>query len=562
MHSEQGPVAQVNSMEQRVLVLPSTGADGRAMGRLFDAHRIPFVICGDMAALCALLREGAGTLLVSEETLSADATELLGCIAAQPVWSDLPIIVLSRSGRETVALGDIVARLGNVSVVERPVRTSTLASLVRSSLRARDRQYQVRQHLVELEHAQQRIRESMDSERAARSVAEQASRTKDEFLATLSHELRTPLNAILGWTQVMRRSRDLQSDAPNALDVIERNARAQAQIIQDLLDMSGIISGKVRLDVQRLDLASIIAATIESIRPAAEAKGIRLQIVMDPMAGPVRGDPNRLQQVFWNLLTNAVKFTPKQGRILITLARVDSHLEVEVADNGEGIDPGFLPYVFERFRQGDASSTRRHGGLGLGLSIVKQLVDLHGGNISAASGGKDLGATFRVVLPLMVTSVEALEPGAPRDHPRQAANPRSLAHIADIDLSGVKVLVVDDEPDARALIERLLSDCNAVVVTAASVADAITTLACESPHVLISDIGMPGEDGFALIRRVRATVDQNVAIPAIALTAYARTEDRIKAIQAGYQMHLAKPVEPAELVTMVRSLARRTAARD
>jgi signal transduction histidine kinase/ActR/RegA family two-component response regulator len=561
VQSEKDPVAQVNSMEQRVLVLPSTGADGKAMGRLFDAHRIPFVICKDMAELCALQAEGAATLLVSEEALSADANGLLGCIAAQPVWSDLPIIVLSRSGRETAALGDIVARLGNVSVVERPVRTSTLASLVRSSLRARDRQYQVRQHLVEQEHAQQRIRESMDSERAARNVAEQASRTKDEFLATLSHELRTPLNAILGWTQVMRRSRDLRSDAPNALNVIERNARAQAQIIQDLLDMSSIISGKIRLDVQRLDLASIIAATIESIRPAAEAKGIRLQIVMDPMAGPVRGDPNRLQQVFWNLLTNAVKFTPKQGRILITLARVNSHLEVEVADNGEGIDPGFLPYVFERFRQGDASSTRHHGGLGLGLSIVKQLVDLHGGQISAGSGGKDLGATFRVMLPLMVTSVETLEPGVPRDHPRQAANVANLAHMEEIDLSGVKVLVVDDEPDARALIERLLSDCNAVVVTAASVADAITALARESPHILISDIGMPGEDGFALIRQVRATVDQNVAIPAIALTAYARTEDRIKAIQAGYQMHLAKPVEPVELLAMVRSLATSHCAR-
>jgi signal transduction histidine kinase/ActR/RegA family two-component response regulator len=562
MNIEQRSMAQVDPMEQRVLVLPSTGADGVAMGKLFDAHEIIFVICRSMAALCALHREGAGTVLVSEEAISADAAELINCIASQPVWSDLPIIVLSRSGRESAALGDIVAQLGNVSVVERPVRTSTLASLVRSSLRARDRQYQVRQHLVELGQAQQRIRESVDSERAARGVAEQASRTKDEFLATLSHELRTPLNAILGWTQVMRKSRDLVNDAPNALSVIERNARAQARIIQDLLDMSSIISGKVRLDVQRLHLAPILAATIDSIRPAAQAKDIRLQVVMDPREGPVRGDPNRLQQVFWNLLTNAVKFTPKQGRILVTLARVNSHLEVEVADSGEGIDPTFLPFVFERFRQADASSTRRHGGLGLGLSIVKQLVELHGGTISARSDGKDLGATFRIVLPVMATAGETLEPGSSRQqHSTQPAHAANLADGEDTDLSGVKVLVVDDEPDARALIERLLSDCNAVVVTASSVPDAMRALARESPQVLISDIGMPGEDGFALIRQVRSTVDQNVAIPAIALTAYARTEDRIKAIQAGYQMHLAKPVEPVELVTMVRSLARRTVVR-
>ena len=287
------------------------------------------------------------------------------------------------------------------------MRTSTLVSLVRSSLRARDRQYQVRQHLLEQERAQQIVRESVDSERAARSEAERASRMKDEFLATLSHELRTPLNAVLGWTQVMRKSRDLGKDAPDALNVIERNARAQAQIIQDLLDMSSIISGKVRLDVQRLDLASLINATIETIRPAAQAKGIRLHIVLDPMAGAVRGDPNRLQQVLWNLLTNAVKFTPKDGRIQVTLARVNSHLEVEVEDNGEGIDPDFLPHIFGRFRQADASSTRRHGGLGLGLSIVKQLVELHGGTISAKSAGRHLGATFRIALPVMVAADDA-----------------------------------------------------------------------------------------------------------------------------------------------------------
>ena len=385
---------------------------------------------------------------------------------------------------------------------------------------------------------------------------------KDEFLATLSHELRTPLNAILGWTQVMRKSRDLGKDAPNALNVIERNARAQAQIIQDLLDMSSIISGKVRLDVQRLDLASVINATIETIRPAAQAKGIRLQLVLDPMAGAVRGDPNRLQQVLWNLLTNAVKFTPKDGRILVTLARVNSHLEVEVEDNGEGIDPEFLPHIFDRFRQADASSTRRHGGLGLGLSIVKQLVELHGGTISAKSAGRHLGATFRIALPMMVTADDALEPESARQHPRRAADQSSLCRDPGDRPLGSK------DPGGRRRTRCASAHRTPVDGLQCQGRDclirgeAMAALSRESPDILISDIGMPGEDGYALIRRVRALTDQRVAIPAIALTAYARTEDRIKAIQAGYQLHLAKPVEPVELVAMVKSLAERPRGAD
>jgi CheY-like chemotaxis protein len=355
----------------------------------------------------------------------------------------------------------------------------------------------------------------------------------------------------------MRRSRDLVTDAPNALNVIERNARAQAQIIQDLLDMSSIISGKARLEVQKLDLSSVIEATVETVLPAAQAKGIRLQVVMDPMAGPVRGDPNRLQQVFWNLLTNAVKFTPRNGRIQMALSRVNSHLEVEVSDSGEGIDPKFLPHVFDRFRQADASSTRKHGGLGLGLSIVKQLVELHGGTITAKSDGKDLGSTFRVSLPLMVTAEDPAELPRLREHAKQAATPAALDEIVESDLLGVTILVVDDEPDARALIERLLTDSRARVITAASAAEAFTILVSESPDILLSDIGMPGEDGYALIKRIRALPEKG-SLPAIALTAYARTDDRIKAIQAGYHMHLAKPVEPVELLAMVQSIAQRT----
>ena len=564
MPSEDEPDARASEIETRVLILPPTGADGLAMGKVFDACRIAFALCKTSPELCATQRAGAGTLILSEEALLADSSELLACIASQPVWSDLPVIVLSRSGRESVALAEVIPRLGNVTVVERPIRTSTLIALVRSTLRARARQYQVREYLAEQERAQQVIRDAeqryrslLESERAARTQAEHAGRTKDEFLATLSHELRTPLNAILGWTQVLRRSRDLPQDAQDALIVIERNARSQAQIIEDLLDMSSIISGKVRLDVQRLDLASIVNAAIETVRPVALAKGIRLHVVLDPLAGPVRGDPNRLQQVFWNLLINAMKFTKRDGRVTVTLARVNSHLEVEIADNGEGIDPTFLPHVFDRFRQADSSTARRHGGLGLGLSIVKQLVELPGGAISAKSAGRDLGSSFRIILPLMATVVDALETDVSRQHPKRSASISAIEEIAPSDLTGLKVLVVDDEPDARSLIQRLLQDCRAMVVTAGSAEEAVQLLLRDTPDVLVSDIGMPGEDGYMLMRRIRSMADPNGVIPAIALTAYARIEDRVKAIHAGFQLHLSKPVEPVELVAMVQSLAGR-----
>lgn len=346
------------------------------------------------------------------------------------------------------------------------------------------------------------------------------------------------------------------------LRVAERNARAQAQIIEDLLDMSSIISGKVHLDVERLDLAALIKATIETIRPSAQAKGLTLQVALDPMAAPVRGDSNRLQQVWWNLLSNAVKFTPAGGTIKITLTRVDSHFQVEVSDDGEGIDPTFLPYVFDRFRQADPSSTRRHGGLGLGLSICKQLIELHGGSISAQSAGKGLGATFRVTLPVFATLDDSKERQIAREHPSRPTDLPAVADAVSCNLRGIKVLVVDDEPDAGSLIRRLLQDCNATVVTASSAVEAIAMLIHEAPDVLISDIGMPGEDGYELIRRIRALPDGLSAIPAIALTAYARAEDQLKAMQAGFQRHLSKPVNPGELTGIVQSIARRSAVKE
>jgi CheY-like chemotaxis protein len=379
---------------------------------------------------------------------------------------------------------------------------------------------------------------------------------KDEFLATLSHELRTPLNAILGWSQLLKTGGKDSADFEQGIEVIDRNARAQTQIIEDLLDMSRIISGKVRLDVQRVDLAPVVAAAVDALKPTADAKGVRLHVVLDPRAGPVSGDPSRLQQVFWNLLSNAVKFTPRGGRVQVLLERVNSHLELSVIDTGEGISAEFLPFVFDRFRQSDASTTRQHGGLGLGLAIVKQLVELHGGSISAKSAGEGKGSTFTVALPMTVIQPDVVEPVAKR-HPTAKGTPVSVEHCADI--AGLKVLVVDDEPDARALMKRLLESCHAKVIVAASAQEAVERVQSERPDVIASDIGMPGEDGYSLIRRVRALpADQGGETPAMALTAYARGEDRVKALTAGFQYHVAKPIDPGELISLVASLAGRT----
>ncbi len=397
----------------------------------------------------------------------------------------------------------------------------------------------------------------LDSERAARVETERAGRIKDEFLATLSHELRTPLNAILGWANILRDDPADTEGVSEGLAIIERNARAQNQIIEDLLDMSRIISGKVRLDVHRTDLAPIVEAAIETVRPAASAKGIRVQTVLDPAARPVSGDPNRLQQVFWNLLSNAIKFTPRGGRVQVLLERVHSQLEVSVIDTGKGIETDFLPHVFDRFRQADSSTTRQYGGLGLGLAIVKQLIELHGGTVRVTSGGRDHGTTFIVALPLTVLHAENEPSGEARRHPGAGAL-AAPALQRDIDLADVRVLVVDDEADARALVRRLLEERGANVTTNGSVAEALASLREGRFDVLVSDIGMPEEDGYALIRQVRALpAERGGGMPAVALTAYARSEDRMKAVLAGFQMHVTKPVEPAELLTMVASLAGR-----
>ena len=391
------------------------------------------------------------------------------------------------------------------------------------------------------------------SERAAREEAERAGQMKDEFLATLSHELRTPLNAILGWSQLIRRGYDKET-LEEGLDIIERNARIQAQLIEDLLDMSRIISGKLRLDVQSIDPVLFIDAALETVTPSAAAKGIRIVKVLDSIAGPIAGDANRLQQVVWNLLSNAVKFTDKGGRIQILLKRVNSHIDITVSDTGKGIEADFLPHIFERFRQADSSTTRRYGGLGLGLAIVKQLVELHGGTLSAASEGAGKGSTFTVTLPTQVMH------GSTYTEWKASASKRQPARLqfSKTELSGITVLVVDDERDARGLVKQVLEECGATVAIAESADEAFAMLQSVKPDVLLSDIGMPGIDGYELLRRVRELGnEQGGRVPAIALSAFARSEDRARALRAGYLVHVAKPVEPYELVSIVANVGGR-----
>jgi CheY-like chemotaxis protein/two-component sensor histidine kinase len=394
----------------------------------------------------------------------------------------------------------------------------------------------------------------LEREPAARRAAARVSRAKDEFLATLSHELRTPLNAILGWAQLLRNGNSAPEDTAMGLETIERNARVQTQLIEELLDMSRIISGKLRLDVQRVDLPTVVDDAVESFRPATDAKGIKLYKVIDPKAAPVTGDPSRLQQVVWNLVSNAVKFTPRKGSIQVFLQRVNSHVEISVSDSGQGIDAKFLPHLFARFSQADSSSTRHHGGLGLGLAIVKHLVELHGGAVTAMSAGLGQGSTFTVTLPLApLVEPRRQEDGPPRSMPV----PTATAPFA-VNLSDVKVLVVDDEVDARALVKRLLETNQATVLTAASAAEAVEVLTRERPHLLVTDIGMPGTDGYQLLQQVRALpAGAGGDIPAVALTAFARSEDRRRALLAGFQLHVSKPVEPAELLAVVANVAKR-----
>lgn len=407
---------------------------------------------------------------------------------------------------------------------------------------------------IERKRAEELRERLLANEQQARKQADEANRVKDEFLATVSHELRTPLNAILGWAHMLVRGKLDEENTAHGLKVIERNARAQNQLIADLLDVSRIITGQFRFEQGAVELVPIIEAALETIRPAAEAKGVELRLLVDPAAGLISGDVNRLQQIVWNLLSNAIKYTPRNGHIEVQLKRHDTSAEVVVHDTGEGIRPEFLPYIFDRFRQADGTTTRQHGGLGLGLAIVRQLVESHGGTVRAASPGVGQGATFTVTLPLMALRNAALEMrnegGDAQDEQSETRQPEFT------DLTDLRVLVVDDEPDARELLTLALTHSGAEVRVAATASAALDILEEWKPDVLVSDIGMPGKDGYDLIRAVRALESaKGGAIPAVALTGYASSEDAERAREAGFQTHMAKPVAPSELVVTVASLA-------
>jgi PAS domain S-box-containing protein len=405
--------------------------------------------------------------------------------------------------------------------------------------------------LEAIERAGEQREQLLDAERSARMAAQRATRVKDDFLATLSHELRTPLSVILGWTQILLKGHASgPGDQQRAIEVIDRNARAQVQLIDDLLDLSRIMTGKIRLDVQQISMPEVVQKAIDSALPIAQNKEIRLHALLDPSRTMVGADAGRLQQVVWNLLANAIKFTPKGGQVQVLLQRVNSHIELSVADTGIGIPADFLPLVFDRFSQRDSSRTRAHGGLGLGLAICKQLVELHGGSIRVSSPGAGKGSTFFVELP--VSPIQGEDGRDPASVGVDAGESTALPR-----LEGVHAFAIDDEPDGRELLRRVLEDQGAVVTSFASAGDALIALRTSRPSVIVSDVGMPDMDGYQMIRSLRATESRDSRVPALALTAFARAEDRKRSLVAGFQAHLAKPFDVAELVLLVADLVGR-----
>ncbi len=406
--------------------------------------------------------------------------------------------------------------------------------------------------ITERRGAEQEREELLKREQLARKDAEIANRLRDEFLATVSHELRAPLNSILGWARLMEKGKLDEITTGKAINTIVRNAESQNRLIEDLLDVSRIISGKLRLEVMTIKPINVVESALETVRPAAEAKGIRIEIKGESDISHISGDPNRLQQVIWNLLSNAIKFTPPEGEVKLEIERTDDFVEIRVKDTGVGIKEEFLPHVFDRFRQADASSIRKFGGLGLGLAIVRHITEMHGGTVYALSAGENKGSTFVVRLPLVIQSEE--------EHDAMEARQKSQMHEGEpeVSLDGMLILVVDDEEDTRQLLVQSLTFYGATVVTADSAAAAFDDLQTKNPDLMVSDIGMPDEDGYSLIRRIRALPDkQHREIPAVALTAFTRAQDRMKALTSGYQNHVAKPVEPDELATVIASLTGR-----
>lgn len=523
--------------EQRILYVPPTRRDGEVTAALLAAAGLHCMRCRDLGELSIEVAAGAGAVLLTEESLTAPGIgQLLAVIHEQPSWSQLPVVLLMRGGAQSASAAGVLRALGSVTLLERPAPTRSVVSALEAALRGRQRQYQIRDQLEQIRRAEMRARELQEE-------AQRASQLKDEFLATLSHELRTPLTAIYGWTQILTVREVDPGTLKQGIAIIDRNVRAQMQLIDDLLDMSRIVSGKLLLDMRPVNLFEILQASLDTVAPAIEGKKLRLEVSFsDPVV--VNADASRLQQVFWNLLVNAVKFTPEGGAIRVFTREVGDLVEVGVSDSGQGIDPEFLPRLFDRFTQADASTKRQHGGLGIGLSIVKSIMMMHGGTVQAFSSGPGRGATFLVELPGHAAAPERAGPSS-SDH---AASPQTVG----IDLSGVRVLVVDDESDTRDWLQRVFLGCGATPALASSSAEARMLVSSFRPDVIISDIGMPGEDGYDFIRAVRGS---GCHTPAIALTAFARAEDRQRCLQSGYQSHLRKPVKLDELIAAVGDLA-------
>jgi signal transduction histidine kinase/ActR/RegA family two-component response regulator len=523
--------AEDSEAARRVLVFAPVGRDAGLTHEFLNRASIPNSICESVAELCDVFeRAGGGALLLTEEALDDPAfPQVAALLNGQPPWSDVPVLLFAGSSGADMTLRTIrsIESLRNVTLFERPIRLAAVLTAIRAALRGRARQYEVRDLLIEL--------------REARAGAEAANRLKDEFLATLSHELRTPLNAILGWTSMLTRGQIEPGRMPRVFEALDRNAQSQAQLIADVLDVSRIITGKLQLQLDTVDMCDLVAQATDSVRAAAAGKDIQLSIEETPHC-VVRGDAGRLQQVVWNLLSNAIKFTPSGGSIRISVTRTDGQVSVSVADTGAGIAPEFLPHVFDRFRQADQTSTRVHGGLGLGLSIVRHLVELHGGTVAVSSGGQGQGACFSVRLRAEdrgVTDVPVFSPPSPGP---------------DVSLAGRTILVVDDDASTREVVAAALERGGAQVRVAASAAEGWTALHDRTPDVLIADLAMPLEDGFSLMRRVRNDAAFGRQLPAIALSAFADARSEQSARAAGFSAFLAKPARPEALLGLIGRL--------
>lgn len=511
--------------ENKVYILAPTGRDASLVCSILERTGIEAEVCGKVDDLLKTVSEGAGAVLVAEEALTEPViTSLVKALEQQHVWSDLPVIIFSSSSRNAESILQALSKRINATVVERPIRITMLVSAVRGALRARQRQYQTRDLLEQLE---------------------QSDKQKDLFLATLSHELRTPLNSILGWLQILKTDPHGHEKLAHALDVIERNAKAQSEIISDILFVSRIVTGKLDLKRQRVDIVDVVRGAVDIVRPLFDAKKVSLDMRVDPGATLVEGDAERLQQVFLNLLSNSIKFTKRRGGVSVSIQPSETSIQIAVSDSGRGISSEFIPFVFDRFRQADSTFTRRVGGLGLGLAIVRHLVDLHGGEVVAESEGKNRGATFTVRLPLALKDeyvrapVNGFKPHTPHKN----------------GLTGLRVLLVEDDLDSQEMLSTFLQTHGVEVASVKSANDALEEMPRFKPEVVISDVGLPERDGYDLIHDLRSLpADAGGSVPAIALTGYASLQDRDRALAAGFQEHLSKPVDVEELVDVIRHL--------